>query len=127
MLAVALVALVVGVGCRSDDTVARFCDDLAAMQAAGPIFPARADGAREPDLAALDRLRSLAERAPDEIEESLQILAEHAEELVQTAQTRTESGSSFSPSGRWSRSVVESAQTAVSQYAAATCDIDLAG
>jgi hypothetical protein len=125
---VALLALVGLGGCSDDDGDAtRFCEDLAAFRDQGPIFPTRADGAREPDLRALDRLRELADHSPSEVRDDLATLVGYAEDLVRESQIGTESGSSFSAGDRWSRSVVESAQSAVIQYAASTCDLDLAG
>ena len=111
--------------CSSDDGVNAFCQRLDATWDQGPIFPTRTDGEPVPDLEALERLQQLAAAAPEEIAEAFKVVAEHAEDLVQEAQIRTESGSSIAGSGRWSQSVVESSQSAVLQWADDSCDIDL--
>jgi hypothetical protein len=112
-------------GCWFGDDPNAFCEQLVATRDAGPIFPARTDGRIEPDLEALDRLHALAATAPGEIADELEILVDDADDLVRSAQNPAERGSSSAGSGRWSRSVVESAQRAVFRYAADTCDIDL--
>jgi hypothetical protein len=103
-----------------------FCERVAEVQQAGPLFPARTDGEPVAEPAALAALERLAERRPDEIDAELGILVDEARALVDDAEQRMGREAQVSPpSGRWSRSAVESAQSAVSSYAALTCDIDL--
>jgi hypothetical protein len=119
------VALTGVVGCTGSDQTTAFCEQLATARDEGPIFPTRTDGTPSADTDALDRLQDLADSAPEEIADELTVLAEHASDLVRQSQIGAESGLSISGSGRWSQSVVESAQTAVFRYAAEQCDIDL--
>lgn len=102
-----------------------FCDRATTAHQAGPLFPARTDGAPLPNLEALTALEAMADAAPSEIAAEMQVLVDEAQALVRAAQVRRENGSSFPDNDRWSQRAVERAQSAVIDYSDTHCDIVL--
>jgi hypothetical protein len=109
----------------SESSVDAFCDRAETAAEIGPVFPARTDGEPVPDLAALAALEAMAEAAPDELVDEMEVLVDTARALTDQARARQENGSEAPDSGRWSRRAVDQAQRAVLDYIAAHCDIDL--
>ncbi|MFP3905747.1 MAG: hypothetical protein ACLFWR_01845 [Acidimicrobiales bacterium] len=111
-------------GCSGSATEA-FCERVAVAHEVGPLFPARTDGEPVANLDALDALEQLAAAAPDEIDDEAGVLVDEARALVAEARARRENSFTSPDSDRWSRRAVEQAQSAVFEYAATQCDIDL--
>lgn len=111
-------------GC-SDSTTDAFCERAGVAHEVGPLFPARTDGEPVANLDALDALEQLAAAAPEEIDDDVGVLVDEAQALVVEARARRENSFTSPDRDRWSRRAVEQAQSAVFEYAATHCDIDL--
>lgn len=128
-IAAAVAALAVAAtlaACSGQSADEAFCDQVGEVQAAGALFPSRTDGEPVPNDAALVAIEGLAEGPPAEIENEVQVLVDESRRLVAGAEERLgRTPQVQTPSRRWSRTAVESAQSAVIRYAASSCDIDL--
>lgn len=112
--------------CSRPSAAGAFCDRLTAVQEAGPLFPSRTDGEPVPNLAALAAIEELADRPPDIVAEHVQVLVDEARSLASQAAARMgQTAQVEAPERRWSRNVVESAQSAVAGYAQEECGIEL--
>lgn len=125
-LAVALCVTLTATACGGPSTDEAFCSQVQIVQAAGPLFPARTDGEPVPNAEALEAIVGLSDHRPEAIADDLDLLVEAAQSLNEEARQRLgQTAQVQPPERRWSRSAVESAQRAVIEYAAQTCDIDL--
>lgn len=128
-------ALVMASACSDDRSIEAFCDQLDVTVAAAPLFPDRTDGEPVPSADALDALHQLADVAPDEIEDSVEVLAAEADALVadveQRAATTTTgadaTGGATTGPTHPERAEVEAAQAAVAEFALTECGVTLDG
>lgn len=131
-LAVAALALVLVGACSDEPSVEEFCAAAEATVATGPLFPDRTDGEPVPEPDALAALEDLADRAPDEVDDPLEVLVAEARALVAEAEARagaatgsTDTSTTADAPARPSRAEVEAAQAAVVAYVTDNCALDL--
>lgn len=129
--AITLVAL--AASCSDGRSAEAFCDQLEVTLAVGPLFPDRTDGEPVPEPEALEALEDLADTAPEPVRSSVEVLLAEAQALVAdaterqdrdaTTTTADEDAESTRPTHP-ARADVESAQSAVTDYTVAECEID---
>lgn len=119
-----LALLAASVACGPSE-IDQFCDRVAELQAAGPLFPARTDGEPVPDPDVIEAIEAMAAAAPSDIAEEAEVLADEARALVAEAESRRTNQSHSATTDRWSPSAVEQAQIAVISYADTECGLDL--
>ncbi len=130
--AAAVTSLVLVVACSDGRSVESFCDQVAVTLAVGPLFPDRTDGEPVADPDALDALVELAEVAPGDIADQVEVLVAEARALVadaesrrQTTTTGTSGAADEAEAPHPDRAAVDAAQAAVAAYVDAECDIDV--
>ncbi len=136
LAAAAAAVLIVSSACSDDGkSVEAFCDQLDVAVAAAPLFPDRTDGEPVPSADALEALHQLADVAPGEIEDSVEVLAAEAEALVADVERRAATtttgadatdGETTGPTHP-ERAEVEAAQAAVAEFALTECGVTLDG
>ena len=124
------------VACSDGRSVEAFCDQVAVTLAVGPLFPDRTDGEPVADPDALDALVELADVAPDDIADDVDVLVAEARALVAEASARRqttttgaastgESTTTTASPNRPERAEVDAAQAAVADYVDTECDLDV--